>query len=181
MPAWCHSKAKIILQCKAKMKDFLINRTSFLLAEYLWQPWPKFHSVLYVQKLLCLCRCVAPRFSWPGTTHRPSSLLLMLCRYLGWNYPSSQYLSKKYTAPIAVLVFGVRLPLLAHPSLPCTGRCNDMILVPQQVTIFLWLDIIKNIYRAYCNLLMCCYIASSLFHFLYQLIKLLLYCAYIMQ
>lgn len=166
------------------MKDFFINCIPFLLGECLWQSWPEVHSVLYMQKLLCLCRCVLLRCCWPGPIYRPSSLLLILCKYLGWTYSSSQSLVQERCgshSSTPVILFGAWLPLLAHRSLPCTERCNDLLLVPQQITISLWLDTIKNIYKAYENLLICCCIASVLFHFLYQLIKLLLYCIYIMR
>lgn len=110
--------------------------------------------------------------------------LLRLCKYVGLTYPPSQSLVREICgsrSSMPVMLFGAWLPLLVHPSLPCTGRCNDPMLVPQQITVSLWLDIIKDIYRPYPNLLTCCYIASVLFRFLYHLVKLLLYCIYIMQ
>lgn len=180
LPPACTIAKQSHIAMQGKKKDFFINCIAFLLPQCLWWPWPEFHSALYVQNILCLCRHVVLGCCWPGPTYRPLSLLLMLCKYLDWTHPSSQSLIQdacgSYSSvPKTVFVF------LAHLSLPRTERCKELILVSQQTTVSLRLDIIKNIYRASWNLLMCCYIASVLSQFLYQLIKLLLYCTYIMQ
>lgn len=183
LPACTIAKQRHIAM-QGKTKDFFINCIAFLLPQCLWWPWPEFHRALYVQKILCLCRHMVLGCCWPGPTCRPSSLFLMLCKYLDWTHPSSRFLIQEACGSygsVSKILFVTWLPFLAHLSLPCTERCEELIPVPQQTTVSSWLDIIKNIYRASWNLPMCCYIASVLFHFLYQLIKLLLYCIYIMQ
>jgi len=142
------------------------------------------HTDLCMQKLLC------PFWSCSTTVLMTWSYILTFiltsnALWVTWLHstifpvscPRNTYLPQLNNCDL----FRPWLLLLAHTSLQCTERCKDLLLASPWITLSLWIDINKNTYRDYRNLLMCLYITSVPCHFLYWLIKLLFYSIFIKQ
>lgn len=118
---------QVILQCKPKWKT-----SSSIAYLFFWLRVNGSPVLTFTVHCVCRSSCAFVHewfwvlLTWPNI--RPFSLLLMLCKHVGWTYPSSQSLAQgMYSShsSLLLILFGAWLPVLARLSMHWMMQCPN--------------------------------------------------------